>query len=111
MANIFRSETDINSALAELYELQDNQIHIHFVRLDHECDSEINRDALLQTVPIHPCIKVFYYDQSVSSLIKTLQGNLKENTHYPSSRTCPACGILPQDADIEDEGSESDNSN
>ena len=108
MANILRSESDINRCLAKLYELQNDQIHIHFVRLDHECDNETNRDALLHTIPIHPCIKVFYYDPSISSLIKTLQLNLKDNTH-PSSRTCPVCGILPQDADIDDEGSESDN--
>ena len=35
---IFRSETDINSHLAELYELQGDQIHIHFVQLGHQCE-------------------------------------------------------------------------
>ena len=108
---VFRSETDINNLLAEIYELQGDHIHIHFVQLGHQCDSEIHRDALLRTAPIHPCIKVFFYHQRVYSIIRTLHRNLKENRNYPASRTCPACGHLPHDADIEDEGSESDSSN
>ena len=108
---IFRSETDINRNLAELYELQGDQIHIHFVQLGHQCESEMNRETLLRTVPIHPCIKVFFYHQRVSSLIRTLHRNLKQDRNYPSSRICPACGHLPQDADIADEGSGSDSSN
>ena len=108
---VFRSETDINNHLAELYELQEDHIHIHFVKLGHQCDSEMHRDALLRTAPIHPCIKVYFYHQRVSSLIRTLHRNLKQDRNYPSSRICPACGHLPQDADIADEGSGSDSSN
>ena len=102
----FRSEADIN--MHQLYQLQSDNIHIHFVQLGHECESEMNREALLRTAPIHPCIKVFFYHQRLSSIIRTLHRNLKQNRNYPFSRICPACGHLPQDADIADEGSGSD---
>ena len=98
--------SDIN--MAELYQLQSEMFHIHFVELGHLCNSEINRDALARTAPRHPCIRVFYYDQRLSATIRTIHRNLKENISYPSSRMCPACGDLPQDADIEDEASGSD---
>ena len=102
----FRNRADIN--MNQLYQLQSDMIHIHFVQLGHLCESEINREALSRTAPIHPCIKVFFYDQSLSSIIRTIHINLKQNINYPSSQICPDCGHLPPDADIADEASGSD---
>ena len=106
-----RSEADINLHLAKMYELQGEKIHIHFVQLGHQCENDRNREALVRTAPIHPFIKVYFYHQRVSSLIRILQKNLKQDRNYPSSRICPACRHLPQDADIADEASKSDSSN
>ena len=102
-----RNMSDIN--MTELYQLQSDMIHIHFVEIGHLCNTEINREALARTAPRHPCIRVFYYDQRLSTTIRTIHRKLKENISYPSSRMCPACGHLPPDADIDEaSGSESD---
>ena len=104
----FRNISDIN--MNDLYGLQRQMIHIHFVELGHLCDSENKREAMKKTMPRVPSVRVFYYDPILSSTIRTIHLKLKEDISYPSSRICPACGQLPPDADIGDEasGSESD---
>ena len=97
--------------LAEMYDLQRDNLCIHFVKLGHKCADESAWELMIRTAPIHPTIKVYFYHERVSALIKTLQRNLKQDIDSPLSRICPACGHHPQDADIEDEASGYDSSN
>ena len=106
-----RNAADIDMHLAEMYDLQREKVHIHFVKLGHKCADESAWELMIRAAPIHPTIKVYFYHERVSALIKTLQRNLKQDIDCPSSRICPACGHLPQDADIEDEASGSGSSN
>ena len=106
-----RNSADIDIHLGQMYDLQKDGVHIHFVKLGHKCADESAWELMIRTAPIHPTIKVYFYHERVSALIKTLHRNLKQDLDCPSSRICPACGHLPQDADIEDEASGSDSSN
>ena len=35
-----RNEVDINLHLAEMFDLQEDKVHIHFVKLGHQCANE-----------------------------------------------------------------------
>ena len=105
-----RKSADIDIHLGQMYDLQKDGVHIHFVKLGHKCENESDLVLMIRTAKIHPTIRVYFYHPRLSALIKSLQKHLKQDVDYPSSRICPACGYLPQDADIADEASGSDSS-
>ena len=57
----------------DLYGLQRQMIHIHFVELPHLCDSENKRKAMKETMPKVPSVRVFtmiqYYHQLLGQFI------------------------------------------
>ena len=105
-----RKSADIDIHLEQMYDLQKDGVHIHFVKLGHKCENESDWELMIRTAKIHPTIRVYFYHPRLSALIKSLQKHLKQDVDYPSNRICPACGYLPQDADIADEASGSDSS-
>ena len=105
-----RNSADIDIHLGQMYDLQKGGVHIHFVKLGNKCADESAWELMIRTATIHPTIRVNCYHQRLSALIKTLQKHLKQDVDCPSSRICPACGYLPQDADMADEASGSDSS-
>ena len=46
--------------LAEMYDLQRDNLCIHFVKLGHKCADESAWELMIRTAPIHPTIKVHF---------------------------------------------------
>ena len=46
-----RNAADIDMHLAEMYDLQRDNVHIHFVKLGHKCADESAWELMIRTAP------------------------------------------------------------
>ena len=46
-----RNAADIDMHLAEMYDLQRDNVHIHFVNLGHKCEDESAWELMIRTAP------------------------------------------------------------
>ena len=89
---------DIDIHLGQMYDLQKDGVHIHFVKLGHRCESESDWE-LLRTANIHPTIRVYFYHPRLTALIKSLQKHLKQDIDYPTLEMSHL-GLIPLDVKL-----------